>query len=78
MACCCKVRKNRRVEEQRTMDMLGKRRAAPAVSLAVEGIQQPDSPDQVGFLLFCLHGKDKFISVEKSTEAFPVVVRERL
>lgn len=77
LACCRKVRKDRRIEERRTMDMLGKRRAAAAVSLAVEGIQQPDSPDQVGLLLYCLYGKEYFSWVGKSTGTFPVV-RERL
>lgn len=81
LACCRKVRRDRRVEERRTMDMLGKRRAAPAVSLAVEGIQQPDSPDQVGLQghvyhcsLFGLHSKENFCLVEKSSGAFPAVV----
>lgn len=52
----------RRVEKLATLDMLNKRRPAPSVSLAVEGMADPDSPDQVdmyskqanGFLLLCV------------------------
>ncbi|CAN0497763.1 unnamed protein product [Ectocarpus sp. 12 AP-2014] len=43
--------KNRRREEKlATLDMLNKRRPAPSVSLAVEGMAEPDSPDQRAFI----------------------------
>lgn len=48
LACLRKRSKDRRREEKlATLDMLNKRRGAPSVSLAVEGMAQPDSPDQV-------------------------------
>ncbi|CAM9746129.1 unnamed protein product, partial [Hapterophycus canaliculatus] len=47
LACVRKRNKDRRREEQMaTLDMLNKRRPAPSVSLAVEGMAQADSPDQ--------------------------------
>ncbi|CAM9760076.1 unnamed protein product [Scytosiphon promiscuus] len=51
LACVRKRNKERRREEQMaTLDMLNKRRPAPSVSLAVEGMAQADSPDQRTFI----------------------------
>ncbi|CAN0398519.1 unnamed protein product, partial [Laminaria digitata] len=48
LACFRTRSKNRRREEKlATLDMLNKRRPAPTVPLSVEGMAQPDSPDQV-------------------------------
>ena len=48
LGCLRKRSQHRRREEKlATLDMLNKRRPAPSVSLAVEGMAQPDSPDQV-------------------------------
>lgn len=50
LACLRKRNKDRRRDEKvATLDMLNKRRPAPAVSLSVEQMAQPDSPDQVGY-----------------------------
>eukprot|EP00904_Undaria_pinnatifida_P012917 jgi/Undpi1/8756/HiC_scaffold_25.g11218.m1 len=47
LACCRTRNKNRRRQEKLdTLDMLNKRRPAPSVPLSVEGMAQPDSPDQ--------------------------------
>lgn len=47
LACFRTRSKNRRREEKlATLDMLNKRRPAPSVPLSVEGMAQPDSPDQ--------------------------------
>ena len=46
LGCLRKKNQHRRREEKlATLDMLNKRRPAPSVSLAVEGMAQPDSPD---------------------------------
>ncbi|CAM9601668.1 unnamed protein product [Pylaiella littoralis] len=52
LVCVRKRNKERRRDEKlATLDMLNKRRPAPSVSLAVEGMADPNSPDQVRLLL---------------------------